>query len=103
MTVDILPSSLARETKDAKGSWIPYFCANCGKAGGRCLDSSTFLFWLCNLCFDKHGAITGTMAVPDQEFYDKMKHEQQESFGHYLSPQELAKVHQLLALPFLRP
>jgi hypothetical protein len=75
-----------------RGTWLPVFCANCGAPGGHCPETSTFLFYLCNGCFAKHGAITGTMAVPDKEFYEKVAQEQMETYGRPLSHNELLKV-----------
>lgn len=93
---DILPDSRARETRGRifaqDGTWVPLFCANCGKRGGSCLETSSFLFWLCNGCFASHGAIAGTMAVPDKVFYDNLAHEQQAAFGRPATRQELLQV-----------
>ncbi|MEQ1574218.1 MAG: hypothetical protein ABL993_08230 [Vicinamibacterales bacterium] len=94
--MDILPDSRAKQAKNQvftnNGTWIPVFCANCGKHGGSCPETSTFLFYLCNPCFDKYGPITGTMVVPDQVFYEKMAEEQQHVFGRPATHNELLQV-----------
>jgi hypothetical protein len=94
---DVLPDSRARDTKGriftTGGAWIPVFCANCGVNGGSCPEENmTFMFYLCQKCFETHGAITGTMIMPDEVFFEKLKQEQMASYGHYLSQQEIAAV-----------
>jgi hypothetical protein len=96
MIADILPDSRAKVTRGrvftANGTWVPVFCANCGTEGGLCPEESTFLFWLCNGCFETKGAIAGTMMVPDQVFYDRLAQEQQAAFGRALTHAELLQV-----------
>jgi predicted RNA-binding Zn-ribbon protein involved in translation (DUF1610 family) len=94
---DLLPDSRAREAKDRlytpTGAWIPFFCANCGKECGRCPEENmTFLFYLCPKCFETHGPITATMAVPDKIFFDRIAGEQQEAHGRALTHAELVQV-----------
>jgi hypothetical protein len=80
--------------------WVPVFCANCGSEGGMCPEENmTFLFYQCYKCAETYGIIAGTMQVPDQVFYDKLKEEQLASYGHYLSEQELVSVVQEDASP----
>lgn len=94
---DTFPDSRAREAKELKfinGSfWQPYFCANCGIEGGWCPEENMdFMFWLCNYCFETYGEVAGTLVVPDHEFHQKVREEQLEKYGRYLSPQELRAV-----------
>jgi NAD-dependent SIR2 family protein deacetylase len=93
-TPDILPDSRARETKGriftANGTWVPVYCANCGRNGGSCPEENmTFAFYLCNACVKTYGEVAGTMMVPDQVFYDKVRDEQMEAFGRPLAHHEL--------------
>lgn len=104
MTLEVLPDSRAKTTKGriftAFGTWVPVFCANCGKPGGSCPEENmTFLFYQCTPCSEKYGAITGTMVMPDEVFFEKLKQEQLESHGHFLSEQELVTVVQEDASP----
>ena len=93
---DVLPDSRARTIRGrvfrGAQAWVPIFCANCGKEGGLTPEDSTFLFWMCDPCFQSKGHITGTMVVPDHEFYQKLREEQLESHGRPLSPAELQQV-----------
>lgn len=93
---EILPDSRAKTTRGRifakSGTWVPVFCANCGKHGGSCPEESTFLFYLCNPCFASKGEIAGTMVVPDKAFYDTLAAEQQAAFGRPATRQELLQV-----------
>lgn len=94
---DLLPDSRARETKGRiftpSGAFIPVFCANCGFHGGHCPEENmTFLFYICNKCAEKYGEIAGIMFMPDEIFFEKLKQEQLESHGRYLTLEELAAV-----------
>lgn len=76
------------------GYMQPVFCANCGVQGPWVLgEDMTFAFWLCdnklNGCFEKYGEIAGTMAMPDQVFWEKVKNESIDKYGRELSHQEL--------------
>ena len=94
--MDILPDSRAKTTKGRvfRGSqaWVTVFCAACHREGGLVTETVTFAFWLCRNCEDKHGAIAGTMKVPDHEFYEKMKQEQLAMAGRPLTHNELLQV-----------
>lgn len=69
---------------------VPTFCANCGKSGPFCpKDNTTWMFWLCGPCHEKYGAIAGTLAMPDAEFWEKVNQEMLEHYGHALDPLEL--------------
>ena len=79
--IEILPDSRTISGRGAirgpGGSWTPIFCANCGTAGGRVPEENmTFAFWLCNPCWEKHGAIAGTMVTPDEVFWAEVAEEQ---------------------------
>ncbi len=75
---DILPDSRPREVRGAvwragQGWWRPIFCANCGRPGGLVPQRAcTFAFWLCDPCWETHGAIAATMAVPDEQFWAEL-------------------------------
>lgn len=104
MTIDILPDSRAKETKGRiftpGGAWVPVFCANCGKPGGSCPEENmTFLFYICPKCNETYGQIAGTMVMPDEVFFEKLKQEQLQSFGRYLTEAELVTVVQEDASP----
>lgn len=97
MPNELLPDSRAKNTTGriftAAGVWVPVFCANCGVHGGSCPEENmTFLFYICPKCAETYGAITGTMMMPDEVFYEKLKQEQLESHGRFLSEQELIQV-----------
>lgn len=94
---NILPDSRARDIKGrvftAAGIWLPVFCANCGTDGGLVPEENmTFVFYLCTKCAETHGAIAGTMMMPDEVFFEKLRQEQLAAHGKYLSQQELAAV-----------
>lgn len=101
---EILPDSRAKNPTGRifRGSqaWVPVFCANCGCAGGMCPEENmTFLFYQCEPCARTYGAIAGTMSMPDEVFYEKMKQEQMASHGRYLTELELAAVVEADASP----
>lgn len=69
---------------------VPVFCVNCGAEHGYVpLENTTFSFWLCQPCFDKYGAIAGTMVRPDHEFWEKVYQEMDAHYGHCLNEIEL--------------
>ena len=75
------------------GTWIPVYCANCGVHGGSCPEENmTFIFYLCKKCVDTYGEIAGTMLMPDEVFFEKLKQEQLASYGRYLTQDELTVV-----------
>lgn len=97
MTIELLPDSRAKNTKNRifRGSeaWVPVFCANCGKEGGWCPEENmTFLFYQCYPCSEKYGEIAGTLKMPDEVFFEKLKNAQLEEHGEFLDSQELAKI-----------
>jgi hypothetical protein len=50
-------------------NWVPMYCANCGADGGYVPeDMKQVAFYLCDSCWEKHGAIAGAMAVSDDVF-----------------------------------
>jgi hypothetical protein len=97
---DILPDSRLSVISTPKGTvrghglnWEPIFCANCGCPGGFCPEENMdFMFYLCDRCVYKYGKIAGTMLVPDEVFYEKVRQEQLASYGRELSPDEVLKV-----------
>ena len=109
-TPEVLPDSRARTIHTARrqvftsnGAWIPVFCANCGKEGGLCHEASTHAFWLCNPCFERMGHITGTMVVPDAEYYAKVAQEMHAANdGKDMTPLQLAKVREDNDTPLAR-
>lgn len=52
----------------------------------------TFMFYLCNKCAETHGAIAGTMLMPDEVFFEKLRQEQLAAYGRYLTQEELDQV-----------
>lgn len=75
------------------GMWVPVFCANCGVDGGMCPEvNMTFIFYLCKKCADTYGEIAGTMMMPDEVFFEKMRQEQMASYGRYLNQDELTVI-----------
>ena len=95
--MDILPDCRAKETKGrifiCGAPWIPVFCANCGGDGGLCPEENmTFMFYLCNTCAETHGQIAGTMLMPDEVFFEKLRQEQLETYGRYLTQDELDRI-----------
>jgi hypothetical protein len=71
-------------------NWAPIFCANCGAAGGYVpQETTTFAFYLCNPCAEKWSALAGTMQVPDEVFWEKVRQAELEEYGHVLSTPEV--------------
>src|SRR4051812_42666779 len=71
---ELLPDSRPRDTKGVVYrlgvAWIPIFCANCGKPGGKVPQDSGHAFYLCDSpCAEQWGQVAGTMAVPDEVFW----------------------------------
>lgn len=62
----------------------------------------TFLFYLCNKCAETYGSIAGTMMMPDEVFFEKLKQEQIAAYGRYLTQQEIAAVMEAGASPLAR-
>ena len=95
MSGECLPESRLKEKKGAIfmvwGAWgkiqmEPIFCASCGKLGGYCpAENMTFAFWLCDgLCADKWATLAGTYVSTDEVYWEKVKGEMIEKYGHYL-------------------
>jgi hypothetical protein len=95
---DLLPDSRARNPRglifnSPMGTLVPVFCANCGTPGGHCPEENmTFLFYQCSKCAETYGQIAGTLAMPDEVFFEQVKQEQLASHGRYLTDLELAAV-----------
>lgn len=96
--MDILPSSRLVSkhiavNRGLAGSWVPIFCANCGVDGGMVPEENKdFAFYLCQPCADKWGAIAGTLAVPDEVFWEKVKQHQLECYGRELEVDEIVEL-----------
>ncbi|MEO6564806.1 MAG: hypothetical protein ABIO63_02120 [Casimicrobiaceae bacterium] len=80
--------------------WVPIFCASCGVEGGKVPEENmTFAFWLCQPCFAKYGVLADMMVTPDEVFYEKLKQEQLEAYGRFLTAPELIAVVEADATP----
>ena len=72
--------------------WVPIFCANCGKDGGYVPEeASDFAFYLCDPCAEKWSPLAGTMAIPDEVFWENVKQTQIEAYGRELTGPEIAE------------
>ena len=61
------------------GTWVPIFCANCGKPGGMVPEHNmTFMFYLCNVCAETYGTIANTLMVPDEVYWEQVRLEQEQ-------------------------
>lgn len=94
--MDLLPTSRPKVDRDAtvhRGlSWVPIFCANCGADGGFIPEQGpAFAFYLCDPCAEIWSPLAGTLAVPDEVFWEKIKQEQIERYGRELSGDEVAE------------
>ena len=79
------------DTPFGRVAHVPFFCANCGFTDGRLVtEDSTFIAWLCPKCEVHWAPLLGTMAVPDEVFFARMKEAQIEKYGRVLSFDELA-------------
>jgi hypothetical protein len=95
--VDILPDCRTKTPTGRKMhmglSYVPIFCAGCHVSGPYVPEeNTTFAFWLCHECEGKWAPIAGTMAVPDEVFFQKVADEQMETYGRHLTPLELTEV-----------
>jgi hypothetical protein len=94
---ELLPDCRAREAKGTvlgpMGNMVPIFCANCGTQGGWVPEENmTFLYWLCNTCAETYGPIANTMMMPDEVFFERLKQEQIDKYGRFLTEQEIVAV-----------
>lgn len=94
---NVLPDSRSSHPVNSKFIagmwWEAIYCANCGVDGGFVpAENTTFIFWLCNKCFESRGQLTNMYVMPDEIFWEKVKQEQLASYGHYLTHEEFAKV-----------
>lgn len=101
--IETLPDSRTRvsrqsvfiDTPYGRMSHVPCFCANCGKPGPLVTEENvTFIFWLCegeNGCARKWSPLAGTMAVPDEVFFAKLREAQIEKYGRELRFPELVE------------
>lgn len=78
----------------------PVYCATCGKLMQYCpLENTTYAFALCQPCFDKWGLLAGTYAVPDDVFNAAVAEQMMDSFGKYLTAEQLVVLDSLDELP----
>lgn len=94
---DILPDSRAKAGRGAVIGhwgiyWEPVYCANCGVFYGRVPEESSFAFWLCRSCYDKHGIPAGMMAEPESVFWETVSQEIDETYGRQLTIAELQAI-----------
>jgi len=72
---------------------VAVYCANCGKHSAWAPGTGSgqnFLFYLCAKCYEKHGDIVGTFALPDDEFCQNVAAEMLDKHGKHLSEVEIA-------------
>jgi hypothetical protein len=90
--MDILPNSVPRAHKVVfRGGvpWVAIACANCGADGGLVPEAACdFAFYLCDPCSKKWSPLAGTLDIPDEVFWQKVKEEQLDKFGRELSARE---------------
>jgi hypothetical protein len=73
-------------------AWAPIFCANCHVSGPLVPEENcTFAFWLCPSCEGSWGQLAGTMAMPDEVFWEKCKQTQLEVYGRELNQYEVSE------------
>ena len=104
---DILPDSRPRTARgivNVRGTnYVPIYCANCGAPGGGVPEKHmTFCFYLCTKCCETHGHVAGTMAVPEEIFWEKVKQAQVEEYGRLLSNEEVVKAIDDSSSPFAK-
>lgn len=92
--MEILPDSRLKAPKDGKyhdvlGWTVPVFCAVCGIPYGYVPEENcSFACWLCNSCSEAHGRIFGTMVMPDEVYWEKVREYQIEKYGRLLNVEE---------------
>jgi hypothetical protein len=101
MSIETLPDSRLKDNKATVRlpwanvcpmNWVPIFCANCGAPGGWVPEeSTTFAFYLCNPCAEKWSPLAGTLAVPDEVFWQKVHDAEMERYGRVLSSPEVIR------------
>lgn len=97
---EVFPDSRLQTVATVKGAvwrgdawWQPIFCASCGADGGLVPERhTTFAFYLCNPCARTYGPLTGTMVEPDAVFWERVKQEQLDTYGRFLTAAELEVV-----------
>jgi len=101
---DLLPDSRMKDRRQfvpgPMGNMVPIFCANCGVDGGLVPEAgTTFVCWLCRTCAEALGEVAGCMLMPDEVYWQKLKEEQLEQYGRYLTEPELVAVVEAGASP----
>lgn len=103
--IDLLPTSVPRVHKNVKWhngmNWVPIFCANCGAPGGMVPEATAdhslggFAFYLCDInqndCAGKWSPLAGTLMVPDEVFWARVKATQLDEFGRELTVEEIVE------------
>ena len=99
---ELLPDSRLQDRKGGKriqfGLWgrinmEPIFCANCGILGAYVpAENCTFACWLCDPCAEVMGPIAGTLMMPDEVFWARVRAEQLDKHGRLLTKEEMARV-----------
>lgn len=51
-------------------------------------ENTTFAFWQCDECHKKYPQLEGTVAIPDEIFWQLVREEQRERYGRELSAEE---------------
>jgi hypothetical protein len=96
-TPNILPDSRPRERRGAirtpQGTFVPVYCANCGKPYGMVPESHiTHVFALCDHgCAGKYGDAAHAYVDPDAVYRDLACAEAIEKYGRPLTPAEVAR------------
>lgn len=90
---NILPDSRTTANRGAmqspQGFWVPIYCASCGCDGGKVPEENcTYVCWLCDSCFAKHGAATLGTIIPDQIFWEEVRQAQLAKYGRNLNEAE---------------
>lgn len=66
---DELPDSrtiLTKKTLHTKLGWSEaVYCVNCGVLVGMCSEDLTKMFYICDVCAEKHGPPAGAEEVPE--------------------------------------
>ena len=94
LTTVVTPrGAVQREFYGEKVWMVPTFCLNCGTQGPDTPQENMRHFsYLCNGCVEKYGVELGTMVIPDQLFWEAIKHESLETFDRELTHEELIAI-----------
>jgi len=98
-SVNVLPSSLARESKTVYKLTVcgrpakQLYCGSCAAPGGFVAVDVQFAFWLCRNCEGQWAVLAGTYTTSDEEFFRRVAEASRETYGR-----DLTVVEQLEAL-----